>query len=113
MSDEPHLGAPGQEISSTHTSELDRISLDYWWLSVRCGHVDEVIARVREPFRYLDFGCGAGTLASHAIERFAPSEALGVDGTHDALRAALQRGVPVQYVDMREAFAKLTQAGAS
>jgi len=90
------------KISATHVSELDRLGPDYWWLAVRRAHVEAALRRAPRPMRLLDFGCGTGTLTASFIERFAPSEALGVDGTRDALRAAEMRGVPVRYVDMTE-----------
>jgi SAM-dependent methyltransferase len=93
---------PGREISATHASELDRLGLDYWWLAVRAAHVESALRRVPAPFRYLDFGCGAGTLTARLIQRFGPREALGLDGTEVLLRAARARGVPARRADFRE-----------
>lgn len=93
------------KISATHVSELDRLGPDYWWLAVRRAHVEDALRRAPRPLRLLDFGCGTGTLTAGFIERFAPAEALGVDGTREALRAAEARGVPVRYVDMADPLA--------
>lgn len=95
-------GEPGREISATHASELDRLGFDYWWLAVRAAHVEAALCRVPVPFRYLDLGCGAGTLAARLIERFEPREALGLDGTDALLQAARARGVPARRADFRE-----------
>lgn len=92
----------GQEISATHASELDRLGLDYWWMALRCAHVERALAGIAAPLRYLDFGCGAGTLTAHFIERLRPECALGVDGTEAALAAARARGVHARYADFRE-----------
>lgn len=105
MSDPALQDDPGRKISAVHVSELDRLGSDYWWLAVRRAHVDAALRTAPQPMRLLDFGCGTGTLTAHFIERFAPREALGVDGTRDALRAAQGRGVPVRHVDFAEPLA--------
>jgi len=102
MRESRDLGVPGREISAAHAAELDRLDLDYWWLAVRVAHVEAVLRRLPAPFRYLDFGCGAATLTTRFIERFAPSQALGVDGTDQVLRTARERNVPVLRADFRE-----------
>lgn len=94
--------ARGQEITAEHASALDALDPGYWWLAVRRAHVEAQLSRIAAPFRYLDFGCGTGTLTVRFVERLRPLEALGIDGTHGALAAATARGLDARYADFRE-----------
>ena len=98
------LGTRGQEISSEQVSELEQLGLSYWWYAVRCAHVDRAFSRVAASgeLRFLDHGCGPGFLTGHFIGKHAPVEALGIDGTREAVELAVRRGVPVREVDLRE-----------
>lgn len=97
------LGTPGQEISGEQVSEIERLGLSYWWYAVRRAHVDAVFRRIAPAgeLRFLDHGCGTGRLTEHWIERYSPQEALGIDGTRDAVELAARRGVPVKQIDLR------------
>ena len=98
------LGTRGQEISSEQVSEIEQLGLGYWWYAVRCAHVDAAFqrARAKGEIRYLDHGCGPGFVTGHFIALHSPAEALGIDGTTEAVELARQRGVPVREFDLRQ-----------
>ena len=97
------LGTRGQEISSEQVSELEDLGLSYWWYAVRCSHVDAAFTRARAAgeIRFLDHGCGPGFLTGHFVSTHSPAQALGIDGTREAVELARERGVPVREVDLR------------
>lgn len=98
------LGTRGQEISPEQVSEIEELGLGYWWVAVRCAHVDAVFRRTKEAgeIRFLDHGCGPGILTGHFIAAHSPAQALGIDGTTEAVELAKGRGVPVREFDLRQ-----------
>lgn len=93
-----------QEITSEHVAALSSVDdRDYWWSVVRREHVHRrVAAAVRaDGLRYLDLGCGTGGILGSIIASLSPLEALGVDGTQQAVDIARSRGLPARYADLR------------
>jgi len=102
----PIAGAESRrEISDAHVATLSAADMSgYWWYAVRQAHVHACLAARRggEAMHYLDFGCGAGGVMSAVVARFAPREALGLDGTQAVVDIAVARGLNARYADFRE-----------
>jgi SAM-dependent methyltransferase len=93
-----------QEITAEHVQALSSIDdRDYWWYAIRRAHVHGHLRQAwgGAPCRYLDLGCGTGGMLASVIASLSPSEALGVDGTQQAVDIATTRGLPVRYADLR------------
>jgi len=94
----------GREISSQHVAQLSAADDgSYWWYRVRRAHVEAGLraAGLDASGAFLDFGCGAGGMLDDVIESFAPAQALGLDGTQEAVDIAVSRGLPAQFADFR------------
>ena len=98
----------GREISSQHVAELSAADTSgYWWYVVRQLHVDAAlrqVARERPEWAYLDLGCGAGGVLRSVVDTLAPAQALGLDGTQEAVDVAVSRGVQARQADFRKAL---------
>ncbi|MGE3171088.1 MAG: class I SAM-dependent methyltransferase [Planctomycetota bacterium] len=98
------MSEAAREISAAHVVGLSQQDMaGYWWYAVRQGWVRRALRRqaARGPLRYLDFGCGTGGVLASVRREFAPEEALGLDGTQDAIDVGLGRGLPVRLADFR------------
>lgn len=94
----------GREITSQHVSELSAADTSgYWWFAVRQAHVQALMRAGLEgrPLDFLDLGCGAGGGLAAVMASLSPREALGLDGTQEAVDIAKTRGLPARYADFR------------
>ena len=96
----------GREISAQHVAEISAAdSSDYWWYAVRQMHVEKTLrAATSGSWSYLDLGCGAGGVLRSVQASLAPRQALGLDGTQEAVDVAVSRGLPARYADFRQAL---------
>ncbi|MGQ0552279.1 MAG: class I SAM-dependent methyltransferase [Planctomycetota bacterium] len=96
---------PGQEISAAHVASLSATDLSgYWWHTVRLAHVRAALAQLARSgeLRYLDLGCGTGGALAAVQAALRPAQALGLDGTQQAVDIAVARGLPVRLADFRK-----------
>jgi SAM-dependent methyltransferase len=93
-----------REISTQHVTELSSADTSgYWWYAVRQGHVESLLRTHHgpEPMDYLDLGCGAGGVLAALSASMSPRQALGLDGTQEAVDIAKTRGLEARYADFR------------
>lgn len=94
----------GREITSEHVAQLSSADdSGYWWYAVRQAHVFAGLraAGLDASGAFLDLGCGAGGMLRAVLDEFRPADALGLDGTQEAVDIAVERGLPARFADFR------------
>lgn len=72
---------------------LDEQSTTHWWHRYRRELVKEAAARTAgPPRRFVDVGCGVGTMVEAAAEAWPHAQCVGAEASLDALRRASARG---------------------